>query len=111
MNPHTERLAARNEDLFREVNEAIERGMWLADPSKLIRFRCECSDMACGEAVEATLQEYEHVRRSPRRFLVADGHVLPEVEDVVDKTDRYLVVEKKGIAGEISETDDPRSDD
>lgn len=108
MENESERRVARNEALFRDTNEAIERGQWQDDARKLVRFRCECSRLDCGEAVEAMLAEYEHVRSFPRRFLVVDGHELPEVETVVSSTDRYVVVEKKGEAGRIAAASDPR---
>jgi hypothetical protein len=104
----TERRAPWNEDLARETNEALERGISRADLDRLVRYRCECADITCGEAVQATLREYDKVRQSPRRFLVVAGHVMPEIETVVETTPRYLVVEKEGTAGEVAEASDPR---
>jgi hypothetical protein len=109
MDKGDERRVARNEVLFRETNEAIERGQWPGEPDKLVRFRCECSRLKCGEALSATLAEYEQVRAFSRRFLVADGHQVPEIETVVDANDRFLVVEKKDTAGEIAAASDPRN--
>ncbi len=109
MDEQAERRAARNEDLFRETNEAIERGMWPSDPETLVRFRCECSTIDCGHAVEVSLRDYERVRQSPRRFIVAYGHVTPEVETIVGRTARYVIVEKEGLAGAVAEATDPRS--
>jgi hypothetical protein len=103
-----ERRVARNEVLFRDTNEAIERGQWPGEADKVVRFRCECSRLGCGEAVEARIAEYEQVRKSPRRFLLAAGHQLEEIESVVDTTDRFVVVEKKDAAGELAAATDPR---
>jgi hypothetical protein len=100
MNEEVERRLARNEALFRETNEAIERGHFPGEPDKVVRFRCECAVVECDQAIELTLAEYEQVRENPRRFFVARDHVAPEVEEVVGRTDRYLVVEKRGAAGE-----------
>ena len=108
MDQDTQRRLARNEMLFREANEAIERGQWPGEPGKIVRFRCECSRVDCGEAIEASLPEYEHVRRFPRRFLVAHDHQLPEVEVVVGGTDRFVIVEKVELAGEVAAANDPR---
>ena len=108
MNDESERRLARNEALFRETNEAIERGQWPSDPSKLVRFRCECSRMDCGDALEITLAEYERVRSFPRRFVVAVGHESPAVETVVSRAHSHLVVEKQDTAGETAEATDPR---
>jgi hypothetical protein len=53
--------------------------------------------------------EYERIRRSPTWFPIAVGHDLPEVEDVVEVSDRYAVVEKRGEAAEVTAKFDPRS--
>ncbi len=108
MNDESERRLARNEVLFRETNEAIERGQWPNDPVKQVRFRCECARLQCGEAVELTLVEYEQVRSSPRRFVIAPGHETPELETVVSRAPAYLVVEKQDTAGQIATALDPR---
>jgi hypothetical protein len=108
MNDESERRLARNEALFRETNEAIERGQWRDDPGKLVRFRCECSRLDCNEAVGVTLARYEEVRQSPRRFMLAVGHEIPEIETVVSREDDYVIVEKRSAAGETAEATDPR---
>jgi hypothetical protein len=103
-----ERRVARNQALFRETNEAIERGQWPAEPGKVVRFRCECSRVDCGQAVKVTLADYEQVRESPRRFIVLEGHVDSRVEDVVAETNGYVIVEKRGTAGHVADATDPR---
>jgi hypothetical protein len=103
------RKAAANEDLFRQANEAIERGLWPGDEDRVIRFRCECADMQCSQVVELTVREYERVRDDPRQFVVLEGHELPQVERVVDRGPGHTVVEKEGEAGEVAEDRDPRS--
>lgn len=108
MNEESERRLARNEVLFREANEAIERGQWPDDPAKQVRFRCECSRVACGEAVAITLAEYEQVRQFPRRFVIAVGHEVPEIETVVKRTGSHVIVEKQDVAGATAEARDPR---
>lgn len=108
MSNESERRLARNEILFRDTNEAIERGQWPNDPFKQVRFRCECSRLECGEAVEITLAEYEQVRSSPRRFLIAIGHETPEIETVISRAPGYLIVEKQDAAGKMAAASDPR---
>jgi hypothetical protein len=108
MNEEAERRLARNEVLFRDTNEAIERGQWTQDLEKPMRFRCECSRLDCGEAVEITLREYEEVRRFPRRFVLALGHNTPEIETIVGRGPEHLVVEKQDTAGAIAAAADPR---
>jgi hypothetical protein len=94
--------AARNQVVFREVNERIAELTGLLTETGFNLFICECSDPGCAEALEITAGEYEAVRRDGARFLVADGHQTPEVERVVDGNGRFLVVEKTGHAAEIA---------
>ena len=69
-------------------------------------FVCECSSIDCVEQVLMTLEEYAGVRTNPRTAVVApsEDHVVPEIEQVVERTDRFFVVEKTGIAGEVAES-------
>jgi hypothetical protein len=39
--------------------------------------------------------EYERVRREPTPFFVLPGHEMPDVEDLVERHETYLVVEKR----------------
>jgi hypothetical protein len=99
--------AARNQLVFREVNERIAE-LNERNQSDSGIFICECSDPACAVAIEITAEEYEAVREEGARFVVVSGHQIPELERVVDGNDRFLVVEKVGAAGEIAHADDPR---
>jgi hypothetical protein len=101
---------AANEALLREVNEAIERGLWPGNEQQLVRFRCECAQLECSEAIPITVGEYESVRANPRRFVLLEGHQRGELELVVDRLhDAVLVVEKQGDSGAVAEERDPRS--
>ncbi len=97
----------RNEGMFREVNEAIQRGLWPGEDDQA-QFRCECALLECNLAVTLRLREYERIRAHPRRFFVVPGHEVPEAEDVVERTAGWLVVEKRGQAGAVAESTDPR---
>jgi hypothetical protein len=85
--------AAKNQALFREVNERIEELGLVWSP---VTFVCECLDTACSEAVSLTRDEYESVRREPGEFMVLPGHLDPRVEQVARRSDRYWVVRKLG---------------
>jgi hypothetical protein len=105
----SEARKAKNEALFREINEGIAD---LVEHSPTVRsspvaFVCECVDQECKQAVELTLDEYERVRSEPTHFLVALGHVAHDIEQIVSRNQRYLVVEKEGLAGAIAEATDP----
>lgn len=100
---------AVNEALFREANEAIERGLWPGDDDRVVRFRCECARLECNEAVELTVAQYEAVRSNPRRFVVLDDHQHPEAEVVVERAAGLVVIEKIDGAAAVAEERDPRS--
>ena len=97
---------ARNEALFREVNERI-REITTYDGDA--EFLCECSDAGCAQPIMMRLGEYEAVRSDATHFFVVPGHELDEAETVVTRGDRYVVVEKRpGILATIAVETDPR---
>jgi hypothetical protein len=102
---------ARNESLFREVNERIEQlgqgaQAWSEDGT--VEFLCECGeDGGCGVRVRMPLAVYERVRAQDDRFVVTPGHEEPALEHVVVRTDGYLIVDKIPAAEPLVE-DDPR---
>lgn len=106
---------AENENRFRSINERIEDiGEQLfddpAEGAKVWDFVCECHREDCVERLALTVAEYEAVRADGRRFVVAPSpdHVDMNVENVVDMSTRYWVVEKTGESGEIAQASDPR---
>jgi hypothetical protein len=99
----------RNESLFREVNERIAELSETFQVEGRSEFLCECSREQCTEPVSISIDEYEDVRRSPTRFFVIRGHEDERVERVVERRDRYVVVEKIGEAADEAEDLDPRS--
>lgn len=107
MDAESERRIARNESLFREANEAIERGLWPEQEDQLIRFRCECAS-ECGQPVEVSPREYERVRQNGRWFIVLEGHEIPGVEDIVERQPGYLIVRKTDTGGAVAEALNPR---
>jgi hypothetical protein len=102
---------AKNEAAFREVNERIKdvsHAFAGFGPSP-VEFVCECSREGCFDLIALTLEEYAEVRAVPERFFVVPGHESPEFERVVERNDRYLVVEKFGEAGEVAAETNPAS--
>jgi aerobic-type carbon monoxide dehydrogenase small subunit (CoxS/CutS family) len=98
---------ARNETLFREVNERIEQIR--SDQEETIDFLCECGNTECKDAIVLNVAEYEHVRAAPTTFAVAPGHSIDEIEDVISKTERFHVVQKHPEEQHIARATDPRS--
>jgi hypothetical protein len=105
------RRGANTQSLFRIINERVEDlNKSFSGLLEIQDWVCECADDTCVERVALSLGEYEEVRANPTRFVIApsDAHVFEEIEDVVERTERYWVVEKKGTAGEVAATADPR---
>jgi hypothetical protein len=101
--------AAKNQSLFREVNERVEEiAQSFNLDSQQLDFICECAHTDCVERLEMSVREYEAIRRVPTHFAVADGHEIPDVENVVERTSRYVVVAKLGVGGELAHKLDPR---
>ena len=105
-----ERLA-KNEVLFREINERVKD---LNDTFRAVtatdEWICECASRTCTEKVQMSVDEYEAIRALGDRFFVApsDEHFWPDVERVVERNDRYWIVEKIGVAGQFARQADPR---
>jgi hypothetical protein len=96
---------ARNQAFFREVNERVQQiAVEFGDDACAVDFLCECADERCTASLSLTLEEYERLRDNPRHFaVVADsGHVVPDVEHVVERYDSYWVVKKLGAAGAVA---------
>jgi hypothetical protein len=103
-----ERRIGRNEALFREVNERIERVTETLQVETLT-ILCECGDQACLERIEVSLPDYERVRADPTLFFIRAGHEHADVEDVVEQHEEYYVTRKKaGNAATQARELDPR---
>lgn len=109
-----EARAARNQALFRAVNEQMrELNAALASLSETYAIACECADTGCVATLNIREAAYLDVRSSPRQFVVLRGHVVAGIETVVAENDGYVVVEKVGTAGEVAAQladHDPTSD-
>jgi len=108
MDAREERLA-RNESLFRDLNEQVELvAKPLDSDAHLFAFFCECSNIDCTLSLPMPLAVYEEVRADPTTFVVAPGHELPEIEEVIRSTADYQIVRKEGAAARLVTEDDPR---
>ena len=105
---------AKNEALFRSVNERVHELterlslVGVVDEQGAEEFLCECVDIECMERVRVRSEEYERVRANSLWFIVALGHVAPEIERVVDETERFTVVEKGPGERDVVIATDPR---
>jgi hypothetical protein len=98
---------ARNEAMLRTVNDRMaaldERAGGWAEKGHPFEFQCECGAGGCEDRVVMTLDEYEVVRRQRDRFAVVPGHETDEIEDVVERHSRYLIVDKRDEAEDLVE--------
>lgn len=102
--------AARNQTLFREVNERLEDlATTFQDTAGTVVFACECADLSCIEKIAMTLDEYEAIRSDPNQFLVLPGHVVHDVEDIVREGSGFVIVAKIGEGASLAAQTDPRA--
>jgi hypothetical protein len=81
------------EDVFRSANERIaEKGRQLGWDSP-VPFLCECSDSRCLARVDLSLEEYQHVRSHPQRYLTRPGHNVTDAF-VLEQGENASVAEK-----------------
>ena len=98
---------ARNEIFRRETNELLERDA-LRSITRTFDCICECSRSGCMTRLALSPSEYESVRAHGDWFVVAPGHEDPAIEVVVECLAGYVIVEKRGEAGEVARSTDPR---
>lgn len=101
--------AARNEEVFRSINERIDEGAKRHGVEQPLSFHCECATEACVETIELPPTDYDRIASHLARFFVVPGHEQSSVETVVESHSAYLVVEKTGEARAEIEREHPRS--
>ena len=110
-----ERARARrlglNEAVFRAVNERLAGlAEELAPHGERLDLVCECGHVDCAERIRVEAAIYEQVRSDSMRFVVVPGHQLPDVEDVVEQRDGYLILRKHpGESERVARATDPRA--
>ena len=100
--------AARNEEVFRSVNERIDEAADRLGVETPLPFHCECSDAQCVEKLSLSPNEYQRVVDERFCFVVIPGHENPAVERVVERGPEYCVVEKVGEARAEIDRDHPQ---
>jgi hypothetical protein len=94
--------ATKNQTSFRDVNERILR-LSASAPWNEIEFECECPDIRCTTLISMTRQEYRSAHPGQRYFVLLPDHEVDVTERTVERTERYLVIEKLGDAGDFAE--------
>jgi hypothetical protein len=108
MGKTSEQRIVDNEVVFRQRNQAIQKGFdelakiahednqaHLIDTSDIaLQFYCECSDENCTKRIAVRPSLYNEVHKHRARFLVVPGHEVPSLEQVLEKTPEYFIIEK-----------------
>jgi hypothetical protein len=102
-----EERIARNETLFREINERV-REVREDERGEHIPFLCECGREECTETIALSIAEYEKVRSDPSLFAVKPGHEIGNVESPVRRDSRFVIVRKHPTEATIAIESDPR---
>jgi hypothetical protein len=101
---------AVTEAAFRIANERMARWQERHPDDATELYLCECASQPCRERIPLTREQYESVRADPRHFVVVPGHVLPDLETVVQAESRYEVIEKPSALMDLLVETDPRQD-
>ena len=94
MDERTRRIG-ENEALYRSINEKIEDlNETFGLVTETMTVVCECGQLECTEQIELEIPTYERVRADPTHFVVLPGHEIPDVEQVIEEHERFLVIRK-----------------
>jgi len=90
MSPRASRYA-KNQALFREVNDRIAElsGTWWA--GERLQIICECANTGFVERLDVPLPEDERVRTHHDWFLIKPDHVV-EGEQVIEQDEGYEII-------------------
>jgi hypothetical protein len=102
------RRFAQNESSFYAVHERSDELAVLLGIEN--EFLCECDRPGCNRGLQVPVSEYEWVRASGERFIVAAGHERPEAERVVEHGPGWVVVERIDEADDALPTRSVRDD-
>jgi hypothetical protein len=75
--------------------------------ARMTNFLCECGNLDCVEEISLTDAEYRKLRSNAATFAVVPGHALGDVETIIEKTNRFHIVEKHPREAAIAEATDP----
>src|SRR4051812_42668259 len=101
----TIRRVARNQATLRVLNEGMDNER----DHDVMAFRCECGELGCNRLVPLRRAEYEAIRAHPRRFVIAPGHVIEELEHLVERDREHAVVETHAHMSDFAEQTYPRT--
>jgi hypothetical protein len=100
--------AARNEEIFRDVNDRIDEGAEEHGVTTPLSFHCECGSASCLETIELPPPDYERIVAERYHFVVIPGHEDDAIERIVERHPDFVVVEKIGEARAQIDRDHPQ---
>jgi hypothetical protein len=100
--------AARNEEVFRDVNERIEEGAQRHGVQAPLHFHCECGRTSCVAKIEIRPRDYARIARERYQFVLVPGHEEATIERIVERHSDYAVAEKIGEARAQIDRDHPQ---
>jgi hypothetical protein len=100
---------ALTEAAFRIANERTSRWEERHRDRAQELYLCECAARPCRERIALTREQYEAVRSNARRFFVVPGHVIDDLETVVESFPDYQVIEKPNALMDLLRETDPRA--
>jgi hypothetical protein len=86
--------------VHRTANDRTEQ---LTPDAESLECECECDRAECNSGFEVEAGDYETVRKSGRRFMVAPGHE-GLAEDLISTGETYFVIEKLGQQGRLADS-------
>lgn len=86
--------ARENEERFAAANADIATTADALHVRELVPFLCECSNVRCTEIIQVSLAAYVDLRSQESTFILLTGHEDANVEQVVGRTNGYLLVQK-----------------
>src|SRR3954467_5679775 len=98
---------ALTEAAFRIANERTSRWEERHRERAEELYLCECAARPCRQRIPLTREQYEAVRSDWRRFFVVPGHVIPDLETVVETFADYQVIEKPNALMDPPKETDP----
>lgn len=90
---HNERIKQNFDDLAEVAKDSGQEYLVKTDDTALY-FMCECSDESCRRRIQMKPSLYEKVHKRRNRFIIIAGHEIDAIEQVVNRHDDYIVVEK-----------------
>jgi hypothetical protein len=94
--------------MYRAVNLEVERvsGEIGGGPNDRLEILCECGEDGCDKTLDVSRAEYDQAHQQRDRFMVVPGHEDEQIEHVVKRTPKYVVVDKFGAAERIAEAEE-----